>query len=384
MPNVSNLCAKNKDVTIAMAMSGGVDSSVSAALLKEQGYNVIGFFMKNWGDSHGLKKSDCPWLQDREDAMRVAAKIDIPFHTLDFEDEYKKEVLDYFFKEYEAGRTPNPDILCNSKIKFGVFLDKAIELGADMIATGHYAKKTKIRSTKSETNSNGQNSKSKIIKYKLLKGADSDKDQTYFLYRLNQDQLSKTIFPVGEYAKPQVRALAKKFGLSNYDKRDSQGVCFIGKLDLKKFLSQKIKDKPGDIVDINRKKIGDHAGLFWYTIGQRRGIKIGGNGPYYVIKKDFERNELVVANNQKDKALYSSEVIIEDVSWISGEPPVLFRPYEARIRYREKLSRCILSDCGNRTYAVKFEKPQWAVSSGQSVVFYENDACLGGGIIKND
>ncbi|OIO50027.1 MAG: tRNA 2-thiouridine(34) synthase MnmA [Parcubacteria group bacterium CG_4_9_14_0_2_um_filter_41_8] len=364
--NTTNFEKKGKsDITVAMAMSGGVDSSVSCALLKEQGYKVIGFFMKNWGDTMGLKISNCPWKQDREDAMRVASKLDIPFHTLDFEKEYQSQVLDYFFAEYEAGRTPNPDILCNSKIKFGVFLDEAMRLGADYIATGHYARTQDIDG-----------------KVQLLKGADTNKDQSYFLYRLNHQQLSKAMFPVGEYTKPHVRELAKKFNLPNHNKRDSQGVCFIGKLDLKKFLSQKIKDHPGDIIDSSGQIIGKHTGLFWYTIGQRKGINIGGTGPYYVIKKDLDKNELVVSNNSEDQALFLSKVFISDVSWISGEPPENSKTLEARIRYREKLSPVTLKNKENGVFEVNFSVPQWAVCSGQSVVFYEADACLGGGIIN--
>jgi len=394
----------NSDVTIAVAMSGGVDSSVSAALLKEQGYNVLGFFMKNWGDTCGLKSSDCPWKQDRQDAMRVASKLDIPFHTLDFEEEYQKEVLDYFFDEYKNGRTPNPDILCNSKIKFGVFLREAINLGADYIATGHYARKNFAQNRHSELVSESLYNKKKILKqvqddkkFQLLKGLDSNKDQSYFLYRLNQKQLSRTIFPIGEFTKPDVRKMAKKFGLQNHDKHDSQGVCFIGKMDLKKFLSQKIKDNPGDIVDSSGKKIGSHTGLFWYTIGQRRGIEIGGTGPYYVVKKDFKSNKLIVTNDSKDKGLFSEEVEIRDVNWISGITPSSFAKatadmsnsplargevLECRIRYREPLTKCEIIKQENNTYHIKFEKAQFAVCAGQSVVFYEKQVCLGGGIIN--
>jgi tRNA-uridine 2-sulfurtransferase len=364
---MSKVYNDNSKTTIAVAMSGGVDSSVSAALLKEQGYNVLGFFMKNWDDStKGLKKSDCPWMQDREDAMRVAAKLDIPFKTLDFEKEYKDMVLDYFFKEYEKGRTPNPDIMCNSQIKFGVFLEKALSLGADMIATGHYVKTNK--------------------KHELLKGVDENKDQSYFLYRLNKEQLSKAMFPVGNYDKPKVRKLAEKFELPNFDKKDSQGVCFIGHIDLQEFLSQKIKEKPGKIVTTEGKKIGKHDGLFWYTTGQRRGIKVGGSGPYYVLEKDFEKNELIVTNDEKDKRLFSASVEIEDVNWISGitpsdSPLAGGEVLECRIRYREILTKCKITKKGEN-YKVKFEIPQWAVASGQSVVFYDGDVCLGGGIIK--
>ncbi|MBU2575571.1 tRNA 2-thiouridine(34) synthase MnmA [Patescibacteria group bacterium] len=358
--------SNNNNITIAVAMSGGVDSSVSAALLKKQGYNVLGFYMKNWGDDmRGFKKSEGQWLKDREDAMRAAAKFDIRFHTLDFKKEYQDLVLNCFFSDYKKGRTPNPDVVCNEKIKFGVFLDKAVEMGADMIATGHYVRKSQI------PNSN---------QCQLLKGIDINKDQSYFLYRLNQKQLSESMFPVGKYTKPQTRELAKKLGLLNHDKHDSQGVCFLGHLVLKDFLSRKIKEKPGDIVTKDGEKVGEHEGLFWYTIGQRKGIKVGGTGPYYVIKRDFDKNQLVVANNSKDDALYSSEVEIEDVSWISGkEPP---QKCECRIRYREPLTKCAITRQDEGAYRVKFEKPQFAVASGQSLVLYQGEICLGGGIIK--
>jgi len=385
--------------TVAVAMSGGVDSSVSAALLKEQGCNVVGFFMKNWGDdTRGLKKSDCPWVEDREDAMAAAAKLDIPFHTLDFEEEYKNQVLDYFFKEYEKGRTPNPDIMCNARIKFGVFLEKSLEMGADMIATGHYARLAPVILSEAKNPVNVETSgiysrdpsptAQDDVYFRLLKARDQNKDQTYFLYRLTQQQLSKSMFPIGGYTKPEVREMAKKFGLPNHDKKDSQGVCFIGHLDLKEFLSQKIKNKKGDIVASDGQKIGTHDGLFSYTIGQRKGINVGGTGPYYVVRKDFKNNELIVTNNSKDEHLYSSEVIIEDVNWIVGSAssrdaaPRASAGCECRIRYREKLTKCEVKPLGRKKYSVKFKIPQWAIASGQSVVFYNGDACLGGGIIE--
>ena len=358
----------NKNTTIAVAMSGGVDSSVVVALLKKQGYSVRGFFMKNWSDTTGLKYSDCPWLQDREDAMRVAAKLDIPFETLDFEKEYKSQVLDYFFSEYKAGHTPNPDIMCNAKIKFGVLLDKALELGADYLATGHYAR---LKCHSKDRNGG----------YDLLKAVDQNKDQTYFLHRLDQKQLSKAMFPLGEYKKEQVRKLAKKFGLPNSAKKDSQGVCFIGHIDLQKFLSQKIKKNPGNIVNLNGEKIGEHNGLFWYTIGQRKGIGVGGVGPFYVVKKDFKKNELIVSSNPKNPQLYADEVEVKNLNWIFGNAPAKLFKCQAKIRYREKLSSCVIIKKTAKKYLVRFSKKQWAISSGQSVVFYKGQKCLGGGIV---
>jgi tRNA-specific 2-thiouridylase len=250
--------------------------------------------------------------------------------------------------------------MCNSQIKFGVFLDKALALGADAIATGHYVRKSDD--------------------HQLLKGVDENKDQSYFLYRLNQKQLSKAMFPVGEFEKPKVRELAKKFNLPNHDKRDSQGVCFIGHIDLQKFLSQKIKEKPGDIVTSEGEKIGKHSGLFWYTIGQRKGVNIGGIGPFYVVERDFKANKLIVSNNAKDEQLYTKSVKISDINWISGKEPDLSKSYEGRVRYREKLSKCNIKKIDSR-YQVEFKEPQWAVASGQSVVIYNKDVCLGGGIV---
>lgn len=391
------------NTTIAVGLSGGVDSAVAAALLKKQGYKVVAFFMKNWSDKFGLKEVDCPWFQDRQDAMAVAAKLDIPFHTLDFEDEYKKEVLDYFFSEYQAGRTPNPDVFCNSQIKFGVFLKKALELGADKIATGHYARlrREETRNKKQDINNN-QNSNSKShmshVNCQLLKSKDQNKDQTYFLYRLNQGQLSKTMFPIGEYTKPEIRKLAKKFGLPNHNKPDSQGVCFVGHLDLHKFLSQKIKDKPGDIIlagDENTfpKKVGEHKGLFWYTIGQRKGIEIGGIGPFYVLEKDLKNNQLIVVNKRDDKRLYKKEILVGNMHWIdpslvetrytaSKESQGMFLKCTGRIRYREPLVDCQIKKVDSSLYHVTFAEPVWAVAPGQSVVFYDKEVCLGGGIIQ--
>ncbi len=361
-----NSKSKTANKKIAVAMSGGVDSSVSAALLKEKGYDLAGFYMKNWSETLGLKKSECPWFKDREDAARVAAKLDIPFYTLDFEKEYNDFVLEKFFTEYELGRTPNPDILCNKEIKFGVFLKKAISLGADFIATGHYARVQKHKNS-------GM--------FCLLKSKDKNKDQTYFLSGLSQNQLSRAIFPVGGLQKKKVRELAKKFKLPNSAKPDSQGLCFVGHIKLKEFLGQKIKNNPGDIITTKGKKIGSHLGLFWYTIGQRKGIDIGGVGPFYVVEKRLKTNELIVSDSSKDKTLYSEVLILKDLNWISGKSPKTGFVCEARIRYRGPLIKCKVFIISSKRSKVVFENPQWAPACGQSVVFYKGEECLGGGVI---
>ena len=267
-----------KPTTVFVAMSGGVDSSVSAALLKEQGYNVVGVFMKNWsGDNFGIQ-TDCPWEQDQKDVEKVCKLLGVPFITFNFEKEYRKQVVEYFFNEYKAGRTPNPDVMCNKEIKFGLFLEKALKKGTDLIATGHYAR--------TEKDNKG--------KFHLLKGIDNKKDQSYFLYNLTQDQLSKTLFPIGNFQKSKVRKLAMKFKLPNAKKKDSQGICFIGDINVQQLLRAKLKRKKGDIIDIDsREKVGKHDGAHYFTIGQREGIGIGGTKePYFVVGKDVEKNEV--------------------------------------------------------------------------------------------
>ena len=322
--------------------------------------------------------------------MAVAAKLDIPFHTLDFEKEYKSQVLDYFFSEYKAGRTPNPDVFCNSQIKFGVFLDKAMALGADFIATGHYARLSRVILSEAKNlmdkrwDPSPPRADQDDGEFRLLKAKDQNKDQTYFLYRLNQQQLSKTIFPIGEHTKPEVRKLAKKFGLPNHDKPDSQGVCFVGHLDLRKFLSQKIKDKPGKIVTTEGKVVGEHQGLFCYTIGQRKGIEIGGIGPFYVVEKDLKNNLLVVTNNRRDERLYKTMIEFNETNWVNPflveTPRGASRNYTGRIRYREPLVNCKIEKMDS-IYRATFAKPVWAAAGGQSVVFYDGEVCLGGGVI---
>ena len=354
-----------KKQTVYVAMSGGVDSSVAAALLQNQGYDVVGVFMRPWQPWPGL----CMWQGDREDAMRVASVLGIPFLTWDFSKEYKKEVGDYMIREYKAGRTPNPDVMCNKEIKFGLFLKKAIKGGADFIATGHYIK---IKNVKSKMQND--NEKFKII-FKLLMAKDKNKDQSYFLWTLKQEQLKYCLFPISDYIKPEVRKLAKKFGLPNHDKKDSQGVCFVGPLDMKSFLSKYIKNKKGKIVNIDGTVVGEHDGVYYYTIGQRYGLNIGdGGGPYHVIKKDTKKNIIYVG---KEKDLGGIKTKVTDLSWLNNG--IVFPvKVDVKIRYRSKSERAILSKDGT----LKFIKPVRAITPGQSAVFYQGQELLGGGVIS--
>src|SRR3989338_1711954 len=385
--------------TVYVAMSGGVDSSVAAVLLKKQGFNVVGVFMKPWSPEATNSKSQissskqipnskfqilnsslCLWQQDREDAMRVAAVLGIPLLTWDFSKEYKKEVGDYMIREYRAGRTPNPDVMCNKEIKFGLFLKRALEEGADYIATGHYVKKQKAKSKKQN-----HNSKSKII-YRLFQAKDKNKDQSYFLWTLSQEQLKYCLFPIGDYTKPEVRKLAKKFGLPNYDKKDSQGVCFIGPLDMKDFLKRYIKPKTGKILLLDdnnssvnsgrtvHKTVSSHDGVYYYTIGQRHGLDIkNGQGPYYVISKDIKKNIIYVG---KDKDLGTRETRISNIVWTGGKVK-LPAEFDVKIRYRTKSENATLYKNGS----LRFKKPIRAITSGQSAVLYKGQELVGGGII---
>jgi len=342
-------------------MSGGVDSSVAAALLKKQGFSVTGVYMKPW--SPYAKASEghsnlCMWKEDREDAMRAATILNIPFLTWDFSREYKKEVADYMIKEYKSGRTPNPDIMCNKHIKFGLFLKNALKEGADFIATGHYVQKDRNR---------------------LLISKDKNKDQSYFLWTLTQEQLKYSLFPVGEYTKPEVRKMAKKFGLPNHDKKDSQGVCFVGPINMADFLKTYITPKKGKIIDSSTgseqgKIIGEHDGAFYYTIGQRHGLNIGnGAGPYFVTKKDLKKNIVYVG---REKDLLSQKTGIKDLNWLKKVK--LPTKLEVKIRYRSKSEKAILK----RNGFLEFIKPQRAITSGQSAVFYRGQELIGGGIIR--
>jgi tRNA-specific 2-thiouridylase len=346
-----------KGKKVYVGMSGGVDSSVSAALLKKAGYDVVGVFIKVWQPDWLADTTACTWREDRLDAMRVAAKLDIPFITLDLEKEYKEEVVDYMIREYKAGRTPNPDVMCNRYVKFGGFFNWAMKQGADFVATGHYAQ---------------------IADGKLIAGNDKNKDQTYFLWTLTADQISKTLFPVGNIEKPEVRKLAKKFKLPNAEKKDSQGLCFIGKIDIKDFLSHYIESKKGNVLDEKGNVIGEHDGSFFFTIGERHGFTITKKTPnderYYVIAKDIEKNTITVS--EKEKIVGVKKVILEDVNWNQGSIPIC-KTLQARSRYREKLKDIIFTSQNT----AEFMEPQNTLSSGQSLVVYDGEVCLGGGIL---
>ncbi|MFA5413373.1 MAG: tRNA 2-thiouridine(34) synthase MnmA [Patescibacteria group bacterium] len=349
-----------KKEKVMVAMSGGIDSSVAAALLKKQGFDVVGVFMRFWSESAsgaGCAMNKCCSFEAYSDARRVAQKLGIPIYTLNMKVPFKKLVVDYFLKEYRAGRTPNPCVECNRFIKFGELLKKARAMGAEYVATGHYAR---------------------VINGKLLKGKDPEKDQSYFLYTLTQDKLKQILFPVGDYVKPRVRAMAKKFGLPVHAKKDSQEVCFVG-ASLKSFLKKYLKVKSGKIVELESgKKLGGHDGLPFYTIGQRRGLALGG-GPWYVVKIDTGKNVLYVSRDQKK--LLSKELIAGRVSWIAGHAPKLPMRAKAKIRYKHKEAPCVIKKIKNN-FKIIFDKPQRAITAGQSVVFYKGDEVLGGGVIK--
>lgn len=354
---------------IFVGLSGGVDSAVSAARLQEQGYEVHGIFMKNWtGDEFGIQ-ADCPWEEDQAAAESVAKHLNIPFRSYNFEKEYREQVVEYFFNEFEAGRTPNPDVMCNTKIKFDVFLKRAITDGADMIATGHYA-----QIHKSEN--------SGVLE--LHKGADPKKDQTYFLHTLNQEQLNKAVFPIGHLQKSSVRELAEKYGLPNAKRKDSQGICFIGEIDVQEYLRSHISTKPGKIVNYDTgEELGDHDGVYFYTIGQRKGMGLGGPGaPYYVVDKDIQKNELIVVRGNYHPALAKKSVDLESIHWIDGSDspdlPKAGEDIQAAIRYQQKPQPAKVYPTELK---IEFAEPQRAITSGQSAVLYQGTKCLGGGVI---
>jgi tRNA-specific 2-thiouridylase len=352
---------------IIVGVSGGVDSSVSALLLKQQGHDISGIFMKNWQEEDF--GGDCPAMEDQKDAMAVCEKVGIPFHSVNFSKEYWDRVFEYFLQEYSAGRTPNPDVLCNKEIKFKAFLDYALSLGADYIATGHYAQKEEREGI-----------------FYLKKGLDPNKDQSYFLYLLNQQQLSKALFPIGHLEKPEVRTIAEKNGLVTFNKKDSTGICFIGERKFKEFLHQYLPAKPGEIKSPEGKSLGQHDGLMYYTIGQRQGIGIGGKSdssgePWYVAEKDLAHNVLIAVQGDHP-LLYKKQLKASQLHWISGQAPEKSFQCKAKIRYRQADQACHVSLSGNNSAEVVFEIAQRAVTPGQSIVFYQNDICLGGGIIQ--
>jgi len=354
---------------IVIGMSGGVDSSVAALLLKQQGHEVVGLFMKNWEDDD--TDEHCTSRQDLIDAVAVADRIGIEIEAVNFSAEYKDRVFSEFLSEYKAGRTPNPDVLCNAEIKFKAFLDHALTLGADRIATGHYAQVREVDGL-----------------HQLLKAEDGTKDQSYFLYRLNQQQLAKTLFPLGALYKRDVREIARREGLPNHDKKDSTGICFIGERPFREFLNRYLPANPGDIVTPEGVKLGKHMGLMFYTLGQRQGLGIGGtrNGDgdaWYVAEKDMCNNKLVVVQGHDHPRLLADQLQAVSLNWISGELPRAQWVYSAKTRYRQQDAACSLSSVSPGNCVVDFAENQWAVTPGQSVVIYESRVCIGGGIIES-
>jgi tRNA-uridine 2-sulfurtransferase len=356
----------SKKKRVVIGMSGGVDSSVAAYLLKKEGYDVIGVFMKNWDD----KNDDgvCTVTEDYEDVRIVANQLDIPYYGVNFEREYWEKVFTYFMEELKLGRTPNPDVLCNTEIKFKAFIDYALSLGADYIATGHYARINR---------DNGE--------ITLLRGKDTNKDQSYFLSQLTGEQLSKVIFPLGELTKDRVREIANEINLSTANKKDSTGICFIGERNFKNFLKNFLPAQPGEIRSINGEVLGQHEGLMYYTIGQRKGLGIGGQGtpePWFVVDKDLKNNVLIVAQGKDNPALYSNGIIASNISFINGDDRPRSFSCTAKFRYRQEDQKVMVHIRPDKTALVEFEQPIKAVTPGQVVVFYDKEVCLGSGIIE--
>lgn len=349
-----------QNTTVIVGMSGGVDSSVSALLLKQQGYKVIGLFMKNWEetDSHGM----CQSAKEYEDVVSVCNQLEIPYYSVNFVEEYRNEVFADFIRNYQAGLTPNPDILCNREIKFKAFLNKALELGADYLATGHYC----------QTNEG-----------KLFKGLDPDKDQSYFLHAVSGKALQKVLFPIGHLTKKEVRKLAKEHGLATSEKKDSTGICFIGKRDFKPFLAQYVDTKPGHFETLHGQIVGKHDGLAFYTLGQRKGMGLGGEGEaWYVVGKDIKRNVVLVERGAEHPALYADELTAHQDTWIADKPESFPYRCSAKIRYRQLDQSCVIESMQDGLLHIRFDTPQRAATPGQSIVFYKNNECLGGAIIQ--
>ncbi len=356
-----------KKQRVIVGMSGGVDSSVAAFLLKQQGHDVVGLFMKNWEDDD--TDEYCSTRQDFLDAVSVADVLDIPMEAVNFSAEYKDRVFSHFLAEYKAGRTPNPDILCNAEIKFKAFLDHAKKLGADYIATGHYAQVREVRGI-----------------FQLLKGEDGTKDQSYFLHRLNQKQLASTLFPIGHMYKRDIRKIAEEQKLPNFSKKDSTGICFIGERPFREFLNKYLPREPGEIQTPEGKVIGEHMGLMYYTLGQRQGLGIGGvrdggDEPWFVSAKKMEENILVAVQGHDHPDLLRSSLQASDLTWVSGEQPHCNWVYAAKTRYRQPDAPCAIMQLEQDVCQVDFAQDQWAVTPGQSVVIYESKVCLGGGVI---
>jgi tRNA-uridine 2-sulfurtransferase len=357
-----------QNTKVIVGLSGGVDSSVTALLLKQQGYQVEGLFMKNW---EGDDTDDyCPAAADLQDVFQICEQLDIPLHVENFSKDYWDRVFAHFLAEYQAGRTPNPDILCNKEIKFKAFLDHALALGADKIATGHYARIGQAASGD----------------YQLLKGLDNNKDQSYFLYTLQQKALSKTLFPVGELQKPQVRQLAEQAGLVVHNKKDSTGICFIGERKFKDFLQRYLPAQPGDIINPEGNIIGKHEGLMYYTLGQRKGLGIGGghgetDAPWFVADKNLATNQLIAVQGEDHPLLHHRALIANQADWGLGHPPTLNQPLKAKIRYRQHEQPCQIKQLKDGILWVEFDQPQKAITPGQSIVFYQDQVCLGGAVI---
>lgn len=358
---------------VFVGVSGGVDSSVALALLQKEGCDVTGVFLKVWAPDF----LPCSWREERRSAMRVCATLGVPFLTLDCEEEYKRDVVDYMIREYSEGRVPNPDVFCNKYVKFGVFLKKAVEMGADYVATGHYATRYEYTNHANKTNV-----------YELRESRDKEKDQSYFLYTLGQEQLGHTLFPVGGYTKPEVRKLAKKFNLPTAEKKDSQGLCFIGKVDMREFLSHYIKSETGKVLNTKGETIGEHPGAIFFAIGQRHGFDIRRKSPndrrFFVISKSMRDNTITVADKERQEILTytTKEVFMKNLHIISGQKPSFPMKTTARIRYRQNKQDCVVQE-ESGGYRIYFKEPQEGVSVGQSAVLYNGDVCLGGGIIES-
>ncbi|QHU90850.1 tRNA 2-thiouridine(34) synthase MnmA [Candidatus Saccharibacteria bacterium oral taxon 488] len=383
---------------VFVGMSGGVDSSVAAALLVEQGHEVTGVYMKNW--SEDLPGMHCPWAEDVADAKRVAVGLGIDFQVFDFQKEYKQNVVDYMIREYQAGRTPNPDVMCNQEVKFKLFLEAALAAGAEYIATGHYARTFSAAgpvarsapenfSGKLKTFSGAappratRRADSCLSEGRLFRSRDDNKDQTYFLYRVTSEALAKTMFPLGDFTKAEVREMAKERGLWTASKKESMGICFVGQVGIREFLSEYVETSPGDIIDQQTGAVvGRHDGAIFYTLGQRHGLNVGGGLPYYVVGKDMAKNEVYVSRSIDDGNLWRKELTLTDVHWINQ--PLKDGTYQVRVRHRASLIKaevtCINNDASEKV-TVKLSEPQRAVAPGQSAVIYDGEECLGGGII---